>query len=85
MIKTGYNKTVLRILPILLLSSIISAQEKETAAVLDFDGFGISAMEAITLSQRLSSFIAKTDKYILVERGMMQEIMKEQGFLINIQ
>lgn len=52
---------------------------KQTVAVLDFEGRGISQMEAATLTDRLMSEMVKTDAVIMVERGQMNEIMEEQG------
>lgn len=56
------------------------AQDKETVAILDFEGRGISQMEAQTLTDRLSSELAKTQAMVLVERNQMNEILDEQGF-----
>ncbi|NOZ04393.1 MAG: hypothetical protein GXO92_07295 [FCB group bacterium] len=53
---------------------------KMTVAVLDFEGRGISQMEAQTLTDRLSSELANTNAVILVERNQMTEILEEQGF-----
>ena len=56
------------------------ASGKYTVAVLDFEGRGISKLEAATLTDRLSSELANTNAVILVERGQMSEILNEQGF-----
>jgi len=56
------------------------ASGKYTVAVLDFEGRGISQLEAATLTDRLSSELANTNAVILVERGQMSEILNEQGF-----
>ncbi len=56
------------------------AEGKVTVALLDFEGRGINAMEAATLTDRLMSELAKTDAVILVERNQMNEILEEQGF-----
>ena len=56
------------------------ASGKYTVAVLDFEGRGISKLEAATLTDRLSSELANTNAVILVERGQMSEILDEQGF-----
>lgn len=53
---------------------------KPTVAVLDFEGRGISQLEAATLTDRLLSELANTNAVILVERNQMQEILEEQGF-----
>jgi hypothetical protein len=55
------------------------AEGKHTVAVLDFEGRGISQMEAATLTDRLMSELVKTNAVILVERGQMNEILEEQG------
>ena len=56
------------------------AQGKETVAILDFEGRGISEMEAATLTDRLMSEMVTTDAVIMVERNQMNEILDEQGF-----
>jgi|TARA_B100000700_G_scaffold106099_1_gene119828 TolB-like protein len=56
------------------------AAGKETVAILDFEGRGISQMEAQTLTDRLMSEMVNTDAVIMVERNQMEEIMNEQGF-----
>ena len=79
---------------LLVLSSLILAQTnqltpetaaqlaagKETVAILDFEGRGISQMEAQTLTDRLMSEMVNTNAVIMVERNQMEEIMQEQGF-----
>tara|TARA_B100000929_G_scaffold63402_1_gene48293 strand:+ start:517 stop:1206 length:690 start_codon:yes stop_codon:yes gene_type:complete len=86
------NKSVKLIF--LVLSSLIWAQTnqltpetaaqlaagKETVAILDFEGRGISQMEAQTLTDRLMSEMVNTNAVIMVERNQMEEIMQEQGF-----
>ncbi|MBC8346765.1 MAG: hypothetical protein ISR89_07955 [Candidatus Marinimicrobia bacterium] len=56
------------------------SQAKPTAAVLDFDGSGITTQEAQVLTQRLGSELVQTNALIMVERNQMSEIMDEQGF-----
>ena len=56
------------------------AAGKETVAILDFEGRGISQMEAQTLTARLMSEMVNTNAVIMVERNQMEEIMQEQGF-----
>jgi len=62
----------------IFLHSFSSAQT--TLAVLDFEGRNISQGEALTLTDRFRNEIIKTNKYIVVERGAMEEILEEQGF-----
>ena len=56
------------------------SRAKPTAAVLDFDGSGITTQEAGVLTQRLGSELVQTNALIMVERNQMSEIMDEQGF-----
>jgi hypothetical protein len=57
-----------------------SAQGKESYAVLDLEGRGISALEAATLTDRMRSEMVKTGAVTVVERGQMQQILSEQDF-----
>lgn len=63
----------------LFLSVVLFAQHIETLAVLDFDGFGINEFEAKTLTDRLRNYVVQIGTYQLIERGAMEEILKEQG------
>ena len=78
-------KRLNRLLPILCVSFIFAqvddgSQAKPTAAVLDFEGSGITTQEAQVLTQRLGSELVQTNALIMVERNQMSEIMDEQGF-----
>tara|TARA_B100000586_G_C20086537_1_gene417913 strand:+ start:136 stop:1272 length:1137 start_codon:yes stop_codon:yes gene_type:complete len=53
--------------------------DKPTVAVLDFEGRGISNLEAQTLTDRFTTAMNNTDKVQLVERGVMSEVLEEQG------
>lgn len=64
----------------IILGGLLNALDKPTAAVLDFEGRGISAMEAQTLTDRFGGELVNTDAVILVERNQMDEILDEQGF-----
>ena len=65
---------------ILTLSNLYTQESQKTLAVLDFEGRGINALEAATLTDRFTSEIGKTEKMILVDRSMVEEILNEQGF-----
>ena len=54
--------------------------EKMTVAVMDFEGRGISLLEAQTLTDRFNTAMAGTKKVIMVERGTMTDVLEEQGF-----
>jgi len=64
----------------LLCNTFVVAQHLETLAVLDFDGFGINKYEAQTLTDRLRNQAVAIGAYRIIERGAMDEILKEQGF-----
>ena len=63
---------------LILLFSFVSAQQ--TIAVIEFEGLGISQIEAKALTNRLRDELVKTGKYTVIERGRMEEILKEQAF-----
>ena len=65
---------------IILYPAAISAQAKESYAVVDLEGRGISALEAATLTDRMRSELVKTGAVTVVERGQMQQILSEQDF-----
>ena len=58
----------------------LSFSQEITIAVLDFDGDGVSQSETRTLTNRLRDEMFKTGAYIVLERGKMDEVLKEQGF-----
>jgi hypothetical protein len=49
-------------------------------AVIDFDGKGITQLESSALTDRLRSELIENGFFKVVERGMMQEVLTEQGF-----
>jgi TolB-like protein len=53
---------------------------KTTVAVMDFEGRGISLLEAQTLTDRFNTALAGTKKVLMVERGTMKDVLEEQGF-----
>jgi hypothetical protein len=71
---------------LLFLISIISSSfaqktEQLRIAILDFTNTGgLSKQETITLGNRLRSMLVKTDAFIVLERGQMDDILEEQGF-----
>jgi TolB-like protein len=55
--------------------------EKLRIAILDFTNTGgLSKQETITLGNRLRSMLVKTNAFIVLERGQMDDILDEQGF-----
>ena len=59
------------------------AQAKESVAVMDMEGRGISAIEAATLTDRMRSELVATGVVTVVERGAMQAILAEQDFQLS--
>jgi len=85
-----YNKQVRKIstysvclLAIFLYQNPILAQTKEKTqiAVTDLDSQGsLSQQEIIILTNRLRSKLVRTNAFIMLDRGLMEEILEEQGF-----
>ena len=66
---------------VLFLPLILYGQDtRETVAILDFEGRGISQLEAQTLTDRFRTSLANAGALRLVERQMMEEVLQEQGF-----
>ena len=57
--------------------------QKTTIAVLDLKGMGISEIESSIISSRLRTDLFNTNKFTVVEREKMKEILNEQGFQIS--
>ena len=64
---------------LLIVCSISICIAQTTIAVIDFDARGISQSEVSTLTDRLRDELIKTGKYNVIERGQMEEVLKEQG------
>lgn len=77
--------TVTFVLYILLLAPAgpLQAQVKESVAVMDMEGRGISTIEAATLTDRMRSELVATGVVNVVERGAMQAILAEQDFQMS--
>ena len=71
-----------RILPLVIIHSILFAQQV-TLAVVDFDGYGISQTEAVALTNRLRNELFRQEKFDVVERSMMESILNEQNFQLS--
>ena len=71
---------------ILMLSASAEAQsEKKTVAVLEFNSSSreIGNDELTTLSNRFRSILVKTNAFVVLERGKMSDILKEQNFVMS--
>ncbi len=58
-------------------------ENKVTVAVMDFEGRGISVLEAQTLTDRFNTSMSNTKKVLMVERGTMTDVLYEQGFEVG--
>jgi len=68
---------------LVVLMGITYAQEKTNIAVLELDASGISKSDASVLSDRLRTELFRTQKFIVLERDKMNEILNEQGFQMS--
>ena len=62
----------------LTFSHFLSAQP--SIAILDFQGKGVSEIEASALTDRLASELFNLGRFKLIEREQMNELLEEQGF-----
>ena len=76
-----YFKILLIIL--MYISGNLFSQDKKYIAVLDLDGEGISHSETKIISSRLRTDLINTNKFIVIEREKVNEILKEQGFQLS--
>ena len=70
---------ILIVYALLAVTSLRGALEG-SMAVLDLDARGISVVEAASLTDRLRSELVKTGLVTIVERGAMEQILREQDF-----
>jgi hypothetical protein len=71
---------IICILNIIVIQLYAQQSQKSTIAVLDFEGQGISTVEASILANRFRSELVNTNAFIVIERGQMEDILKEVGF-----
>lgn len=74
------EKTIIRTLILLVLCSLVFAQQPINIAVLNLEAVGVSKSESLTLSERLRYELVNAGKFKLIERSKMDEILQEQGF-----
>ena len=70
---------MVRYISLLLLIGLAWGQ-RTTIALLEFEGKGVSQSETSTLTDRLRDEILKKGVYNVLERGLMDDVLKEQGF-----
>ncbi|MBU4444714.1 PEGA domain-containing protein, partial [bacterium] len=74
-------RNIQRLIIFLFLISLCNAQTR--VAVIDFEAKGVSEIEVSALTDRLRDELFKTGQYKVMERAMMEEILKEQGFQLS--
>jgi len=62
-----------------LLLQLLPAQKKQTLAVIEFEGFGISGPEIQILTNRLRTNMTQLGVYRVIERGLILRILEEQN------
>ena len=65
------------LLPVIMILNVRGQeQEKLRIAILDFTNTGgLSKQETVTLGNRLRSMLVKTNTFIVLERGQMDDIL----------
>lgn len=64
------------------IAGLLLAQDatKTTVAVIDFEAEGLSEVDASILTNRFRSELVNTQAFFVLERGQMDDILKEVGF-----
>lgn len=72
----------MRFISIIIIASffVIQSAELTSLAVNDLDARGINKDEAAVLTDKLRSELSQLGGFRILERGKMEEILKEQGF-----
>ena len=65
---------------LLILIQFLNAQQLPSIAVMDLDAKGIAKDEASVLTDKLRGELFQTGQFQVIERSVMDEILKEQGF-----
>lgn len=80
-----YFKSFCMIAFIALQLTQISAQsaDRKNLAVFPLAPRGVTEIEASAISDRIRNEFAKADAYKILERGLMEEILKEQAFQLS--
>ena len=66
-----------------LISEIVYSQVKTSIAVLELDAKGVSMSDASIITDRLRAELFNTNKYVVLERDKMNEVLNEQGFQLS--
>ena len=80
---SSHGMTKLRLIVFLLLVGTITSPlyaQKKKIAVLKFDAANISEAEVLILTDRLRTELIQLGAYNVLERGVMEMLLEEQGF-----
>lgn len=77
------HKIFFSFLILVIFTTILFAQNKTNIAVMDLSGEGISTSETRIISSRLRTDLFNTNKFTVVEREAMEEILQEQGLQLS--
>lgn len=80
-----HRANLIPVLAILWLAPSVQlySQIGESLAILDLEGRGISTIEAASLTDRLRTALVRIGAVTVVERGQMQQVLKEQDFQLT--
>ncbi len=79
----GLRRLVFFLLIVAAFTVMLRAQDRIPLVVLDFEGYGISQPESVTLTNRLRNELFRFEKFQVVERGLMERILAEQNFQMS--
>jgi len=83
--KSVYSLILLTLTLFLFVSiSIGQTEKKKNIAVIDLDSRGgLSEAEIGTLTDRMRSMLVRTQAFNVIDRGLMEEVLSEQGFQMS--
>jgi len=61
----------------------LDGTEKRSIAVLEFEGKGVTEIEASTLTDRFRSELVRTDMFVQIERSRIEKIFEEQKLQLS--
>lgn len=67
----------------MVLLQLLAAQERNNIAIYEFEARGLSVIEAQSVTDRIRLEMARSDKYSVIEREMMEQILLEQDFQLT--
>ena len=77
------RKFIMIFTAILFFITGLFAQDKTVVAIFDLEAQGIQNTDANIITNRIRAELKKTDVYNIMEREMMEEILKEQAFQLT--